>query len=908
MKQHNSRSVSSGETRRDFLKKTAAVVVGGYIASPFAQGQGGRGISIVLDSSDPTLSQPPVQWALQQLQDSFSAKGSSSQIRNSLEHVPAGEETIVVARPGSALGRPLLDQARLGIADSPESLSLARGRAGNRSTLLVSGSDMRGLVYGLLEVADQVTHADNALAALRGVKNISESPANSVRSVTRYFVSEVEDKSWYNDKSFWQPYLSMLVAQRFNRFSMAFGLGYNRPRDVHDAYFYFTYPFLFSVPGYNVRVGKLQDEERDRNFVMLRWLSEEVTARGLDFQVALWTHAYQWIDSPKANYVIEGLTRENHSAYCRDALQKLLEEVPAIKGITLRAHSESGIPEGSYDFWQAVFDGIKRAGRVVEIDIHSKGIEHKLLKMALDTGNPVKVSPKYWAEHMGLPYHQASIRDMERKPRRGERGRVETERRFTRYGYGDYLREDRRYGVLYRIWPGTQRYLLWGDPAMAAGYGRYAHFCGSDGLELSEPLSFKGRLGSGLAGGRDAYADASLRPRYDWEKYAYTYRLWGRLLYNPDASPESWRRQLKTEFGPASKHCENALAHASRVLPLITVAHNPSASNNSYWPEIYTNMSIVAEDVSPPYRDTPSPRRFGNVSPLDPELFSSIDEFADEVVEGSRSGRYSPLEVARWLENDAVAAERHLDKAGRARGVAFRRLEIDVGAQIGLGHFFARKLRAGVAYALYERTKDRGILEKAVKHYRLARDAWKQIIKKTEGVYVDDITYGLVPKLRGHWKDRLPAIEQDLAAMERILGEPVTTSGSVSGVRSLPARVDLEALFAAVHVQRPRCGHLPPASFRRGEKVAIEMSLESGYEVARVRLRYRHANQAEAYQVEEMPVKGGRYLKEIPGRYTDSPYPLVYFFELFDRHGEAWMYPGFGGDLMKQPYFVVRQA
>ena len=55
-------------------------------------------------------------------------------------------------------------------------------------------------------------------------------------------------------------------------------------------------------------------------------------------------------------------------------------------------------------------------------------------------------------------------------------------------------------------------------------------------------------------------------------------------------------------------------------------------------------------------------------------------------------------------------------------------------------------------------------------------------------------------------------------------------------------------------------------------------------------------------------MQGGRYLKEIPGRYTDSPHPLVYFFELFDRHGAAWMYPGFGGDLMKQPYFVVRQA
>jgi hypothetical protein len=69
------------------------------------------------------------------------------------------------------------------------------------------------------------------------------------------------------------------------------------------------------------------------------------------------------------------------------------------------------------------------------------------------------------------------------------------------------MTEDRRYGILHRIWPGTQRLLLWGDPEMAAAYGRVSSFCGSNGVEIFEPLFFKGRKGSGLPGGRDAYAD-----------------------------------------------------------------------------------------------------------------------------------------------------------------------------------------------------------------------------------------------------------------------------------------------------------------------------------------------------------------------------------------------------------------
>ena len=40
-------------------------------------------------------------------------------------------------------------------------------------------------------------------------------------------------------------------------------------------------------------------------------------------------------------------------------------------------------------------------------------------------------------------------------------------RSFTRYGYADLLREDRRFEILWRIWPGTQRLLLWADPVFA---------------------------------------------------------------------------------------------------------------------------------------------------------------------------------------------------------------------------------------------------------------------------------------------------------------------------------------------------------------------------------------------------------------------------------------------------------
>jgi hypothetical protein len=73
-------------------------------------------------------------------------------------------------------------------------------------------------------------------------------------------------------------------------------------------------------------------------------------------------------------------------------------------------------------------------------------------------------------------------------------------------------------------------------------------------------------------------------------------------------------------------------------------------------------------------------------------------------------------------------------------------------------------------------------------------------------------------------------------------------------------------------------------------------------------MHYRHVNQAESYETAPMVRDGNALTAEIPGRYSDSPYPLQYYFELRRDAGAAWLYPGFAADLSNQPYFVVRQA
>ena len=870
-------------------------------------------LRIVQHPSDEVAAQPPVRWALDELKKSLTDHDVSIHCCENVGQWPPNETCIVISGRESEVARVIFDASGVSAPDRAESLGIIPGKLDGQDVLLVCGSDVLGLVYAVLELTDQVVHALDVADVLAPGIPLVEQPVTPIRSIARLFTSDVEDKPWFYDKVFWSRYLSMLVAQRFNRFSLTLGLGYNFPRRIRDAYFYFPYPFLLSVPGYDVHVSGLSDAERDRNLDMLTFISHETAARGLHFQLALWTHAYAWTDSPEANYVIEGLTPQSHAAYCRDALQKLLESCPEISGVTFRVHGESGVPEGSYDFWETVFEGMVRCGRRVEIDMHAKGLDMELIETALSTGLPVNVSPKYSAEHMGLPYQQASIRELERPPRESTSdefmGLSGGTRRFLRYNYGDLLTEDRRYGVLYRIWPGTQRLLLWGDPAMGAGYGRYGTFCGCLGVELCEPLSFKGRMGSGHPGGRDGYGDSSLRPAGgDWEKYLYTYRLFGRLLYNPDTDPEAWRRFLRKEFGAAAESVETALANASRVLPLLTTAHHPSASNNAYWPEIYTNMPIVGETRSHPYGDTPSPKCFGTVGSLDPEIFSSINGFVDELVEGHLSGRYSPLDVARWLDEFCGAAERYVRQAEAEvpdrHGPSFRRLTVDVAIQSGIGRFFARKLRAGVWYALYERTRDVDALRQAISAYRAARSAWATLAGQAEGVYAKDLSFGLSAHLRGHWIDRMAVIDGEIQGMEKVLEEAAHEHG-VDEERAKKARALLSIASEKPTDFHPE--HTPPDSFRPGAPVTIEVAVQEADDGS-IRLHYRHVNQAEEYIVVDMQKRDGRYRTTIPTEYTDSPYPLQYFLEFRDAQGRAWMYPSLNATLSNQPYYVIRRV
>jgi hypothetical protein len=837
-------------------------------------------LSIVTDKS----SGVSVLYALNKLTDALEAKNISFEKVEAIEDAKGKVVIIAGLSEGDGVASQILKAGSHTVPQLPEALTIWKTDWQKKPVWIISGFDDRGLMYALLEVATRIGWSSNPRAPMSEVIEITEQPDVPERAISIYTMNRAYWESRLFDEAYWKRFLHMLAQNRFNTLVIIFGYengGFLAP----------CYPYFFDVEEFpDVRMVGITPEEQQRNLEAFKNLIKMTHDHGISFTVGIWDHIYRGgvqgggipgtrnaPDEPVPG-LVWGVTSDNLTAYNKTALAKFVRLVPELDAIQFRMHNESGLKrEEQESFWSDVFKEMKDAAPNLRLDLRAKELPESVVQSAIDIGIKFRITTKYWMEQMGMPWHPTQI-NPERSPRR--------------HSYADMLRYPQQYKMHWRLWNGgTSRVLLWGDPEYVRRFAKSTHLYDGDGYEVNEPLATKME-----AQPHDTIIFDLLNPQYryydyEFERYWHFFQVFGRIGYNPETSPEIWKKELEIRFGKkAALYLETALHQASWILPRIVASCYPYSGfpMTRGWAEKQRLGDL---------------RSYARAAGSDMRQFANFDEEAQILIEGGETAKLLPSMNSVWFEQTSSDINKLIKKAenaiGKNRNNEFNSTITDLKILSNLALYHSRRIPAAVSYRLFERTKDVSALDDAIAYERSAIEAWCQIVEAAGDFYTDDLMMGVrTADLCGHWKDELIALEKGLAGLEQRKEEFKAEETIKSAPKyKVATNANNDRLF--------NINHQPVDSAPVGKPITIRVKVTASAGVKWVHLLYRNVNQDVEYQTLPMEPSDERdiYQATVPAEQINPKWDFMYLIEVMDNNGKGKIYPDFNKET---PYIFTK--
>jgi hypothetical protein len=792
----------------------------------------------------------------------------------------------------------LLESAGVDWRLDPEGLILQWCDLDGSRALVIAGTDDRGLMYNLLEMARRIDAG--GLDSLNAALNLVERPQNRVRCVDRYLMGHL-DNEWFQSEEFWCYLLGRMARARFNRFCLI--LGFDTPWMAPP------YPYFLEMPAYpDVYVKDVDVGKKAENLSALRRIGRLCHDYGMDFVLATWQQRQA---KNKDEQTVMGLPEDEKdlSEFCYQGIKALITAVPEVDIVQFRVNHESGVGTmvSAEDFWNHCADAVAavadETGRSITLDLRAKGMTDSMLDHAFSLGLPVEVATKFWCEHAALPYHLSVMRTEELE-------RLDNFNFSRRYSYADMLRKPKYYDVIFRLWNyGSTNIFLWGDADYARRFSLACGISNAAGFQINTPLALKYNHEPWHKEHWHTLAKPEMRSgKWEDERFWMWYTVYGRLGYNPDTDPAVWQDEFAARFGKAGPALERALASASKIVPFVTTIHMPVHPSNTYWTEMSTGCPLFIENniYTVKKLDSHVQVTYGATEPSDHGLFYGVDEFAKDRAAGTFQGKYSPYQSASWLEGFAREAEAALAGAGadakppEDSRAEFLTMRADISMLCDFAYYHAEKLRAAGALALWRITEGDHLLDETARHFDAAIARWEALAGKGQEYYHRDLIFGARGSLtrRGTWADLTPELLADRRTLEDLLKarspdmakEPAL---SCSNAGPLLERSQLTADF--------------PRTAKAGQALKIEVASPGfgGLEASPV-LRYRHTNQLEGlFQAAEMKRRGRLWEAVIPADYLKAEWDLQVYITAQGPSGVCVMLPGVYHPRYPFPYQVI---
>ena len=556
----------------------------------------------------------------------------------------------------------------------------------------VTGSDSRGLMYGALELAEQIAlggtdgiveKTEKPFLAMRGIKfNLPWEPYDRGEVFTRN-----EQVCW--DIDFWRQYIDMLAVNRYNTLT-----------------FWSRHPFhlMFRLAKYP-RTTALSDAELERNKTFFRELFRHARDRGIDTFIITWCvdiipSVIEGLDLPPhmANMRVSHAVRQESEPikdYFRECVKTLLRTYRDLTGIGTSASEEMAGPSELREQWvvDTYLEGVKQSGRVVPF-IHRTNMQ---------SGKPVKemFADKYPGQtYISWKYSNAHMYSHPRPIFHELWG-----------AWKDMNLDEVK--ITYTVRNDDIHTLRWGDPEFVREYV----------TRMKEPHVH------GFYWGADGYIwgtdfqhaeNAHKRWTYDFERHWYQFALWGRISYNPDLSENTWQGHFRTRYGKAGEELCAGLKAASKIVPAVS---------RLFW--VNYDFEWFPEGCLSG-RGFRTINHFVDGKPMPGSGVVSIRDYAKAVHEGKKPEGITPQDIVDELKTSverATAARE--DVRGRLTPEEIdgdlKCLLLDLEAWAHLGTYYENKFKAAISLALFAETGEEAKKAEAAELLERGRDAWAKL-------------------------------------------------------------------------------------------------------------------------------------------------------------------------------------
>ncbi|MFO7934779.1 MAG: glycoside hydrolase family 20 zincin-like fold domain-containing protein [Bacteroidales bacterium] len=588
--------------------------------------------------------------------------------------------------------------------------------------ITVMGGDHRGMIYGALELAGTLRNG----TSLKEVETVKQSPHLEFRGIKfnlpweTYRPSSALDQHYETarDLDFWEGFLDMMVENRFNVVSL-----------------WNMHPYTFMVQPKNFpEASPWSEEELARWQHLYREIFRMAKERALDTYIVHWnifvSRAFaEAHDVAKMNfyphYYVPGDTSEIVRRYLRESVKQVLEEYPDLDGIGI-SHGEgmAGMTPLERQQWvdDVLIAGMLEADRPVKL-IHrvpfssgtssgpgvSKDVE-EVTREAMERledrfKGPIWVEIKFnWSHGHSTPelvkVHGGKLGDTYFEP------------------------EPSNYKITWQVRNEDFFALRWGVPGFIRQH-----------IRLNGSEDYVG----GYFVGSETYIPAldyftALDEPVDWtwafERQWLFYKLWGRLLYDPQTPDTVFQAEFNRRYGPEADNLLHAYSLASSTQLRLASLYD------SKWDFTLYSEGFLA--LQGEYTRFISVDRLIH-QPTMADEYVNVGEYVETIMNGGAfgAGSITPPVLAEMLERDNREALRLVEHINTENNASLMYEVADVKTWANLGLYLAEKLKGAMALHTYRLSGGEENRAEAIHHLQEALGYWDEVIRITRPIYRD---------------------------------------------------------------------------------------------------------------------------------------------------------------------------